>query len=133
MVTDTIKAALWEELRFVKRQQWAVTTAVIALIAGAYSIAGVKQPLGLWEKWVAMGFILGLVAGGWWLLYSLQCHLRRTRLAIDRYDPNPLSRSADVVIGMAIALAVSAGAVCYSLLWRDEAHHLLLRMQGQVW
>jgi len=71
MVTDTIKAALWEELRFVKRQQWAVTTAVIALIAGAYSIA--------------------------------------------------------------IALAVSAGAVCYSLLWRDEAHHLLLRMQGQVW
>ena len=27
MVTDTIKAALWEELRFVKRQQWTISAA----------------------------------------------------------------------------------------------------------
>ena len=51
---DTIKAAYLEELRFAKRQQWAVTTAVIALIAGAYSMA---QPLGPWEKHLAVRFI----------------------------------------------------------------------------
>jgi hypothetical protein len=130
MLRDTIKAAYLEELRFAKRQQWAVTTAVIALIAGAYSIV---QPLGPWEKRVAVRLIWIAVAGGWYLLCSLQCHLRNTRLAIDPDDRNPLLRGADVVIGMVIALVVSAGAVCYSLLWRDEAHHLLLRMQGQVW
>src|SRR5215831_16800245 len=39
MITDTIKAALWEELRFVKRQQWTITAAVVALIGGAYTLA----------------------------------------------------------------------------------------------
>jgi hypothetical protein len=42
MITDTIKAAYLEELRFAKRQQWTVTAAVVALIAGAYSVV---QPL----------------------------------------------------------------------------------------
>jgi hypothetical protein len=36
MVTDTIKAAYLEELRFAKRQQWTITAAVVAFIAGAY-------------------------------------------------------------------------------------------------
>jgi hypothetical protein len=35
MVTDTIKAAYLEELRFAKRQQWTITAAVVAFIAGA--------------------------------------------------------------------------------------------------
>ena len=127
---DTIKAAYLEELRFAKRQQWAVTTAVIALIAGAYSMV---QPLGPWEKHLAIRFIWIVVAGGWYLLCSLQCHLRNTRLAIDPDDAYPLLRGADVVIGMAGAMIISAAAVCYSLLWRDGAYHLLLRMQGQVY
>jgi len=127
---DTIKAAYLEELRFAKRQQWAVTIAVVTLIAGAYSIV---QSLGPWEKHVAIRLIWIVVAGSWYLLCSLQCHLRNTRLAIDPNDPNPLLRGADVVIGMVGATIISAGAVCYSLLWRDGAYHLLLRMQGQVY
>jgi len=40
MLTDpTIKAALLEEIRFAKRQQWTITAAVVGLIGGAYSIA----------------------------------------------------------------------------------------------
>jgi hypothetical protein len=38
MLPDVIKAALLEELRFAKRQQWTITAAVVALIAGAYSV-----------------------------------------------------------------------------------------------
>jgi len=117
-----------EELRFAKRQQWAVT--VVTLIAGAYSMV---QPLGPWEKRVAIRLIWIVVAGGWYLLCSLQCHLRNTRLAIDPDDRYPLLRGADVVIGMVGVIIISAGAVCYSLLWRDEVRHLLLRMQGQVY
>jgi hypothetical protein len=37
MITDTIKAALLEELRFAKRQQWTVFAAVVAFIAGELS------------------------------------------------------------------------------------------------
>src|SRR5215813_8634461 len=127
---DTIKAAYMEELRFAKRQQWAVTIAVVTLIAGAYSMV---QPLGPWEKRVAIRLIWIVVAGGWYLLCSLQCHLRNTRLAIDPDDRYPLLRGADVVIGMVGVIIISAGAVRYSLLWRDEVRHLLLRMQGQVY
>jgi hypothetical protein len=105
-VRDVIKAAYLEELRFAKRQQWAVTIAVVTLIAGAYSMV---QPLGPWEKHVAIRLIWIVVAGGWYLLCSLQCHLRNTRLAIDPDDRYPLLRGADVVIGMVGAMIISAG------------------------
>jgi hypothetical protein len=118
MPTDTIMAALLEELRFAKRQQWAVTIAGITLIAGAFHIAGVKQPLGFWEKVGATGFIWFVVIGGCWLLYKLQCHLRSTRLVINWRDKTAWQRGADVVIAMMIALTLSAIAVCYSF-WRD--------------
>jgi hypothetical protein len=36
MLTDTIKAALLEELRFAKERQWAVAIATITFIAGAF-------------------------------------------------------------------------------------------------
>ena len=130
MITDTIKAAYLEELRFAKRQQWAVTAAVLGLMAGAYTTV---QPLGLWEKRVAVSFICILAAGGSWLLCNLQCHLRNTRLAIDWRDINPLWRGAEIVIGMWIALFASAAALFFSL-WRDgAAHRLLLTMQDQVY
>ena len=46
MLPDTIKAALLEELRFAKRQQWQVAIAAITLIAGAfYLVDKAKQPL----------------------------------------------------------------------------------------
>jgi hypothetical protein len=51
------------------------------------------------------------------MLFKLQGHLCRTRLAMDKKDPNPWRRGLDVVIALAIAIAVSAIAVCYSF-WR---------------
>src|SRR6266446_6549325 len=97
MITETIKAALWEELRFVKRQQWTITVAVVAFIAGAYGLAKSLAP---WEKAVAAILVVVAVAGGIYWLSDLQRHLYRTRLAIDRWDPDPWWRGADVANGM---------------------------------
>jgi len=130
MITDTIKAALWEELRFAKRQQWTVTAAVVAFIVGAYNVV---KSLGDWEKVGATILVVAAVGGGIYWLFDLQRHLRNTRLVIDRYDPKPLWRGGELVRGMVGAMILSAAAVCYLLLWRDEAQHLLLRMQGQVY
>ena len=129
----TIEAARLEELRFAKRQQWAITAAVIAFIAGAFHMAHtVKQPLACWEKWASTIFVIGVAAGGIVMLFRLQGHLRRTRLVIDWRDKGPWWRSAEIIIGLAIVLSISAAAVCYSF-WRDEAHHLLLRMRSQAY
>jgi uncharacterized membrane protein len=125
MATDTIKAAHLEELRFAKRQQWTITAAVVALIAGAYSM---EKSLALcWEKCAAAGLIGIVVAGGIYWLFDLQRHLHRTRLAIDRYDPNPWWRGGELVSGMAGAMVLSAIVVCYLLL-RDGAYRSLLRI-----
>jgi len=113
MVTDTIKVALWEELRFVKRQQWTITAAVVVLMAGAYSIT---RSLVGWEKSVITILIVASAIGGIYWLFDLQRHLRRTRLVIGPYDRG--HRGLDIVYGMVITLIISAVAVCY-LSWRD--------------
>jgi hypothetical protein len=128
----TIEAARLEEIRFAKRQQWAVAIATITFIAGAFHIAHtVQHRLACWEKVVATILVVGVLSGGCWLLFRLQDHLCRTRLLIDWRDKNPWWRGTDVLFGLVIALIISAGAVCYSF-WRYEAYGLLLRMQGQV-
>src|SRR5262249_33519269 len=98
MLTDPIKAAVLEEIRFAKRQQWTITAAVVALIAGAYSI---EKSLDHWEQAVAAILIVVVVIGGIYWLIDLQHHLYRTRLRIDPYDPDPWWRGADVASGMA--------------------------------
>lgn len=85
MLTDTIKTAYLEELRFAKRQQWTITAAVVALIAGTYSVA--HQSLALCsENVIAAALIWIVVAGGIYWLLDLQGHLHRTRLMIDPCD-----------------------------------------------
>jgi hypothetical protein len=74
-----IKTAYLEELRFAKRQQWAVTIAAITLIAGAFHIANLDPPLHPWEKVAATILVTGVAVGGIYLLYKLQRHLRRSR------------------------------------------------------
>jgi hypothetical protein len=127
LLMDTIKAALLEELRFAKRQQWTVTAAVVALIGGTYTIASDKQSLVPWEKAGATILIIAVVAGGIYWLFDPQGHLYRTRLVIDRWDPDPWWRGTDLVTGMAGAQILSGAVVCYLLL-RDGAYELLFNM-----
>jgi|SRR5215472_14414120 len=124
MITDTIKAALWEELRFVKRQQWTITAAVVALIGGAYTLAK-RQSLAPWEKAVAAILIGVVVVGGIYWLLDLQAYLHRTRLVVDPYDKDAKERGLKIVYGMIGAMIISAMVVCYLLL-RDGAYEWLL-------
>src|SRR5438093_12408432 len=66
----TTKAALWEELRFAKRQQWTITAAVVALTGGVYTIAHTdEQSLASLAKAVAaILIVVAVVAGVCWLL-----------------------------------------------------------------
>ena len=75
-----VRAGYMEELRFAKRQQWAVATAAIALIAGVYHLGdGIKPPLTAYEKLAVMLAILGVTAGGIWLvLFDIQNHIAST-------------------------------------------------------
>jgi hypothetical protein len=62
-----IVAGHMEELRFWKRQQWAVTAYAIALIAGAFHMSQSLKPLARWEKAVAM--IIAFLRRGWeWMV-----------------------------------------------------------------
>jgi hypothetical protein len=126
MLPDTIKAAYFEELRFAKRQQWTITAAVVALIAGVYASGDVVK-LAPWEKAVATILVIAVAAGSIYWLFDLQGHLYRTRLAIDRWDPNPWWRGGELVNGMAGAMVLSAIVVSYLLL-RDGAYRSLLRI-----
>jgi hypothetical protein len=113
----TIKAAYLEELRFAKRQQWTITAAVVAFIAGAYSVT--HQSLDFcWEKVVAAGLIWIVVGFSIYWLFDLQDHLHRTRLIIDPYDATARHRGLEIVYGMAGALILSAIVVCF-LLFHD--------------
>jgi hypothetical protein len=127
MLTDAIKAAFLEELRFAKRQQWTITAAVVALIAGAYSIS-LKQELAPWEEAIAAILIGVVVAGGIYWLIDLQGHLHRTRLVLDRWDPNPRWRGGELVSGMVGAMVISAIAVGYLLLRDGSWRELILGM-----
>jgi hypothetical protein len=117
MLPDVIKAALLEELRFAKRQQWTITAAVVALIGGAYGVVQRLGPSDL-EKVAATILVIVVAAGGIYWLADLQRHLYCTRLAVDRWDPDPWWRGWDIVSGMAGAMILSAAVVCY-LFWRD--------------
>ena len=112
---DTLEAALLEELRFAKRQQWTVTAGVATFIVGAYNVV---KPLGPCEKVVATVLVTSVVVGGIYWLYGLQDHLRNTRLWIDPRDKRAWRRGSEIVDGMAGLLVISATAVIY-LFWRD--------------
>jgi hypothetical protein len=114
-IDSTIKAAYLEELRFAKRQQWTITAAVVALIAGAYNVV---KPLGPCDKVLATILVTAVVVAGIWWAFDLQGHLHRTRLRTDPYDREPESPGWPIVYGMVVTMILSATAVCY-LFWRE--------------
>jgi hypothetical protein len=111
-----IKAGHMEELRFGKRQQWAVAAYTIGLIAGAFHLADGAKPLACWEKAVVSNIVLLVAAGGIWLMFDLQKHLASTRTTIDPDDKRPWWRGMPIAFGLAIAQFMSAIAVIWALL-----------------
>jgi hypothetical protein len=108
-----------EELRFAKKQQWAVTTAAITLLAAIYAVAkDLKPELGPKEK-VAIAVLVTLIAcAGVVYLTSLQSHLRETRLKLDPEDKEPWLRGVSVLAGLVGTVILGAAFVIYVLTLR---------------
>jgi hypothetical protein len=97
-----------EELRFAKKQQWTVTIATLTLIGAILPIASYLNIVKFWEKVVGVGVALLLAAGGCYLVYRLQCHLRDTRIGIDPADRDAWRRGIEIMWGVKIAMVVGA-------------------------
>src|ERR1700675_1629415 len=84
----------FEELRFAKKQQWAIATASVTLLAAIFALTrsahgGDPGPI---EK-IALAVVITLVATfGCTFLVTLHRYMRDTRLCIDPTDKDALLR-----------------------------------------
>ena len=109
------RPALFEELRFYKRQQW-----YIAASAATLNAAVIAATRGLQLHWsiyvVATLFVLLVALGCVRLLFQLQRSLADVRLRLDRDDSDPATRGVDIVYQLAsVVVAVAIGVLI--LLW----------------
>jgi hypothetical protein len=95
-----------EELRFAKKQQWAVATASVTLLAAIFALQhSLTDGLKCVER-IAFSIAIVLIAiFGTWFLIKLQQHLRDTRLQLDPNDRNPATRGADI-LGVLIGVVI---------------------------
>jgi len=80
------RPALFEELRFAKRQQWYVAASAVALNAAAIAATRNFKKLHWVAALAATVFVVGVAWGSVRLLWQLQRHLRSVRFALDPYD-----------------------------------------------
>jgi hypothetical protein len=110
------RVARHEEIRFLKRQQWAVTIAVTTLLGVILSGTRAEKALdSVYTRHAALMFTLLIAAGGIKLLAMLQDSLKTTRLAIDPNDPDPWRRGAEIMWALMAVTFFSALVVCYFL------------------
>lgn len=110
------RPALFEELRFAKRQQWYVAASAVALNAAVIAATRDFKKLHWIEVLVATVFVVGVAWGSVRLLWQLQRHLRSVRFALNPYDREAGTRGVDIAYQLTIVvLAVAVGVLC--LLW----------------
>lgn len=109
------RAARHEEIRFLKRQQWAVTTAGVVLF-GAFLAIIRNHDMLKWEKSLAVLLIVVAVGAGCFFLDDLQDGLAGVRRALDPNDPNPRERGEDILRLHKAILVASAAVVLWVVL-----------------
>jgi hypothetical protein len=115
IMKDSQRAALLEEVRFIKRHQITVAGGVVAILGAAL---GLKSfPLTSYDKGIVTVLILLLTVGAAAFLFSLHSHMARTRKLLDPTDAGHLSRGASILGGVISVVVVTAAVVIY-LLWR---------------
>jgi len=115
---DGDRAARFEELKFAKRQQWAVVTSALTLLGAIFAIAhNADPPLADWEKRIGSLFVIGVAAFGIVFLGSLQKHLRDTRRALDPNGADAWLRGGLVVASL-MAIVLFSAIVVGWFLWR---------------
>lgn len=80
--------ALYQEdttqLRFMKRQQWAITNYLLVLLGGAFGIVRAIGPIPPWAMCTAIALVAAAAVVSVTMLLIIQAHMRqpRTRLAL---------------------------------------------------
>jgi len=119
---DRDRPQLFEELRFAKKQQWAVATAAVTLLAAMFALQHSAAPppdgLGNKEK-VAFGIVVTLVATfGCIFLIMLQRYIRETRLRLNASDRDALIRGLSIAGVLIAVIVLSAASVLYAVAFR---------------
>jgi len=111
------RAAWREEVRFLKKQQWAVATAGVVLLSGL--LAAIRDyHLTALDKFIVVA-VIGLgVWCGWFYLDDLQCGLAVVRRALYPSDYRASTRGQEIVNLHKAILVGSAAFVVWIILFK---------------
>ena len=111
------RAARHEEVRFLKRQQWAVATAG-AVLSGAFLATINNYHMTPLDRFLAVLLLAAGVWAGWFFLDDLQCGLARVRRALDPADHEASTRGSPIVNLHKAILVASALVVAWAVLFK---------------
>jgi hypothetical protein len=111
------RAARHEEVRYLKRQQWAVATAG-AVLSGAFLATINNYHMTPLDRFLAVLLLAAGVWAGWFFLDDLQCGLARVRRALDPADHEAATRGSPIVNLHKAILVASAPVVAWAVLFK---------------
>src|SRR5262249_16422362 len=115
---EKIDRVAWhEQVQFLKRQQWAVTTAGVALF-GAFLAVMRNQNMSAWEKYLAVLLIVVGVGGGCFFLADLQHGFAVVRRALDPCERGAATRGGEILVLHKAILVASAAFVLWIVLFK---------------
>jgi hypothetical protein len=103
------RAAQHEELRFYKKQQWAVTTAGVVLLGAFLTIVRDVHITAL-DKFLAVILIFLAAWAGWFVLDDLQEGVVKVRRALDPSDRDAAIRGREI-LGLHKSILVATALV----------------------
>jgi hypothetical protein len=111
------RAARHEEVRFLKKQQWAVATAGVLLL-GALLATIRNTHMTVLDKFLAVVLIALGVYAGWLFLDDLQYRLADVRRWLDPADHDAATRGREILHLHKCILVASAVVVVWAVLFK---------------
>ena len=111
------RAAQHEELRFYKKQQWAVSTAGVVLL-GAFLTAVGNVRITALDKFFAVILIFLAACAGWFVLDNLQEGIVKVRRALDPADRDAAIRGREILSLHKCILVATAVVVGWAVLFK---------------
>jgi hypothetical protein len=111
------RVAQHEELRFYKKQRWAVTTAAVVLL-GAFLTTVSKVHVTALDKFFAVILISLAVCAGWFVLDNFQEGIVKVRCALDPADRDAAIRGREILSLHKSILVASAVVVGWAVLFK---------------